>query len=72
LSKIEAGHLELERVEFDLEDVMDQAIELTAVKARAKGIVLLSRLSSSVATALVCDPIRQYCRVGLKSQQRKR
>jgi CheY-like chemotaxis protein/anti-sigma regulatory factor (Ser/Thr protein kinase) len=58
LSKIEAGHLELERVEFDLEDVVDQAIELTALKARAKGIVLLSRLSPGVASALVGDPTR--------------
>ena len=58
LSKIEAGHLELERVEFDLEDVVDQSIELTAVKARAKGVVLLSRLSPAVSTALMGDPTR--------------
>jgi PAS domain S-box-containing protein len=58
LSKIEAGHLELEQVEFDLEEMVDQAIELTAVKAHAKGIVLLCRLSPGVATALVGDPTR--------------
>jgi signal transduction histidine kinase/DNA-binding response OmpR family regulator len=58
LSKIEAGHLELERVEFDLEEVVDQAIELTAVKARAKGILLLSHLSPGVATFLMGDPAR--------------
>jgi signal transduction histidine kinase/DNA-binding response OmpR family regulator len=58
LSKIEAGHLELERVEFDLEEVVDQAVELTAVKARAKGILLLSHLSPGVATFLMGDPAR--------------
>jgi signal transduction histidine kinase/CheY-like chemotaxis protein len=58
LSKIEAGHLELERVEFDLEEVVDQAIELTAVKARAKGILLLSHLSPGVTTLLMGDPAR--------------
>jgi signal transduction histidine kinase len=58
LSKIEAGHLELERVEFDLEDVVDQAIELTAVKARAKGLLLLARLFPGVATSLIGDPTR--------------
>ncbi len=58
LSKIEAGHLELERAEFDLEEVVDQAIELTAVKARAKGIVLLSHLSPGVPTSLMGDPAR--------------
>ena len=58
LSKIEAGHLELEHVDFDLEDVVDQAIELTGVKTRAKGIVLMSHLSPGLATALVGDPTR--------------
>jgi signal transduction histidine kinase len=58
LSKIEAGNLELERIGFDLEEVMDSAIELTAVKARAKNIVLLSHLSPGVATSLVGDPTR--------------
>jgi two-component system sensor histidine kinase/response regulator len=58
LSKIEAGRLELEHVEFDLEDVVDQAIELTAVKARAKGIELLAHLPAGVATWLMGDPTR--------------
>ena len=58
LSKIEAGHLELERVEFDLEAVMHQAIELTAVKAQAKGIALLGHLAPNVPTCLIGDPGR--------------
>jgi PAS domain S-box-containing protein len=58
LSKIEAGHMELEHVDFDLEEVVDQAIELTGVKTRAKGIVLMSRLSPGLATTLMGDPGR--------------
>ena len=58
LSKIEAGHLELERVEFDLEETVDQVIELAAVKARAKGLVLMSHLLPGVATSLIGDPTR--------------
>jgi signal transduction histidine kinase len=58
LSKIEAGRLELEHVEFDLEDVVDQAIELTAVKSRAKGIGLLAHVPAGVATWLMGDPTR--------------
>ena len=58
LSKIEAGRLELEHVEFDLEEVVDQAIELTAVKARAKGIGLLAHLPAGVPTWLLGDPTR--------------
>jgi signal transduction histidine kinase/HPt (histidine-containing phosphotransfer) domain-containing protein len=58
LSKIEAGYLELERVEFNLEDVVDQVIELAAVKARAKGLILLSHLAPGVQTSLIGDPTR--------------
>jgi PAS domain S-box-containing protein len=58
LSKIEAGHLELEHVDFDLEDVIDQAIEITGVKTRAKGIGLMSRLPPGLVTSLVGDPTR--------------
>ncbi len=58
LSKIEAGHLELEQVDFNLEEVVDQAIELTAVKARGKGLHLFCRLSPGVPGILVGDPSR--------------
>ncbi|MBC7925007.1 MAG: PAS domain S-box protein [Bryobacteraceae bacterium] len=37
LSKIEGGHLELEHLDFDLEALVDEAIEITAVKTHAKG-----------------------------------
>ena len=58
LSKIEAGHLDFERVEFNLEEVIDFVIEITAEKARAKGIVVLSRLLPGVGTSLIGDPMR--------------
>ena len=58
LSKIEAGHLELEHVNFDLQEIVERAIELTGVKTRAKGLALLSRLSPGTATALRGDPNR--------------
>jgi two-component system sensor histidine kinase/response regulator len=57
-SKIESGHLELEHVDFDLEEVVDQAIELIGPKARAKGLSLMSRLVPGMATSLVGDPTR--------------
>ena len=58
LSKIEAGHFELEKIAFDLEDVVDRAMELTGPKAHAKGIALLSRISPGVHTSLLGDPAR--------------
>jgi PAS domain S-box-containing protein len=58
LSKIEAGHLEMEEVDFNLEESVDEAMELTGIKTRAKGLVLLSHLSPGLTTSLVGDPTR--------------
>jgi len=58
LSKIESGHLELERIEFDLEEEVDRVIELIAVTARSKGLLLLSHLLPGVPTRVVGDPTR--------------
>jgi CheY-like chemotaxis protein len=58
LATIEAGQLDLARVEFDLEELVDQAIELTAATASAKKLLLLSHLSPGLATALIGDPLR--------------
>ena len=37
-SKVEAGQIELENIEFNLADVVAEAIEISAVRARAKGL----------------------------------
>src|SRR6202522_476943 len=58
LSKIEAGHLEMEEVDFDLEELVDEVIALIGIKTRAKGLVLLPHLSRGLTTALVGDPTR--------------
>ncbi len=58
LSKIEAGHLELEHVEFDLEDVIDEVIALVAAKASAKRLNLMCHLSPDLKTSLIGDPAR--------------
>jgi two-component system sensor histidine kinase/response regulator len=58
LSKIEAGHLKLESIEFDPEEVVNQSIELTAVKAREKGLALLTHLQPGVASSVMGDPTR--------------
>lgn len=58
ISKIEAGHLELEQVEFDLESVIDESLELVGQKARSKGLNLLFRLMPGLTTSLIGDPTR--------------
>ncbi len=58
LSKIESGRLQLESLEFNLESIVDQAIDLVAATARAKRLTLLSRLEPGTALSLVGDPAR--------------
>jgi two-component system sensor histidine kinase/response regulator len=58
-SKIEAGKLDMERVPFELDTVLDSLAALLTVKAHEKeGIELLFRRSPEVPNALVGDPLR--------------
>jgi PAS domain S-box-containing protein len=57
-SKIEAGALDVESVEFDLEDVLDNLASLVTVKAEEKGLEILFRTEPDVPFHLVGDPLR--------------
>jgi CheY-like chemotaxis protein len=57
-SKIEAGKLSMERIDFRLEDVMDNLASLVGMKAEDKGLELLFSAPPDVPTALVGDPLR--------------
>jgi signal transduction histidine kinase/DNA-binding response OmpR family regulator len=58
LSKIEAGHLELESAVFDLEAVVVRTLELLSAKAQAKKIRLIHRIAPNMSTRLVGDANR--------------
>ena len=58
LSKIEAGHLELERVDFDVRDVCDQAVGLMSDAARRKRLELAVACHPDVPEILAGDPTR--------------
>jgi two-component system sensor histidine kinase EvgS len=58
LSKIEAERLELERVDFDLERVVEQAVTMLASRAEAKQLELNTAIDPAVPTGLVGDPTR--------------
>ncbi len=60
LSKVETGHIELESIDFDLNDVLEKAIEINAVRANEKGIELACYVSSDVPCSLVGDPNRLH------------
>ena len=58
ISKIEAGKLTIEKVPFELDEMLDHLSSLTGLKTDAKGLELIFRVGSSVPTRLVGDPLR--------------
>jgi PAS domain S-box-containing protein len=57
-SKIEAGKLEIESIDFRIEDVMDNLANLLGLKSEEKGVELMFDLRPEVPTALIGDPLR--------------
>ena len=57
-SKIDAGMLAVERIDFDLEKVIDNVTSLVGERAAAKGLELIVSLDAQVPLRLVGDPLR--------------
>ena len=57
-SKIEAGRLELEHHPFELHSCIEEALDLLAVKASEKGLVLVYDVEDSIPKILVSDVTR--------------
>ena len=57
-SKVEAGKLELERIEFGLRETVEQAIEICAMGAHAKGLELICAIDPAVPAKVCGDPTR--------------
>jgi two-component system, sensor histidine kinase and response regulator len=60
LSKVEVGHLELEAIDFDLNELLEKAIEILAMRANEKGLELAYRLSPDVQCAVIGDANRLH------------
>ncbi|MFN3872947.1 MAG: ATP-binding protein [Ignavibacterium sp.] len=58
LSKIEAGKIELEKLNFNLRKVVDQAVMVIHQKAREKGIKIIENLPHNDELNFVGDPTR--------------
>ncbi|UEG48669.1 PAS domain S-box protein [Ferruginibacter lapsinanis] len=59
LSKIEAGKLTLENIAFELNSVIDKAIQVMVHKAEEKGLILTANLfDDRVSKILIGDPYR--------------
>jgi len=57
-SKVEAGRLELERIEFGLRETVEQAVEICAARAHAKGLELACAVELEVPAKVRSDPTR--------------
>ena len=57
-SKIEAGRLELECIEFGLRETVEQAVEICAARAHAKGLELACDVGLDVPAKVRSDPMR--------------
>ncbi len=57
-SKVEAGKLDLEAADFDLERLLDNTSNLISEKCHAKGLELVFEVAPDVPPCLVGDPLR--------------
>ncbi len=57
-SKIEAGKMTVERIEFELEKVLDNVAALVIEKSAAKGLELMFDIDPAVPDFLIGDPVR--------------
>lgn len=58
LSKVEAGQLELESIDFNLHKVVEDTVQFLALKAHQKGLEVACHLAPDVPADLVGDPVR--------------
>lgn len=59
-SKVEAGKMELEEINFSLRDIVNQVVATLRHKAGEKGIEILSAVLPDVPDVLLGDPVRLY------------
>jgi PAS domain S-box-containing protein len=57
-SKIEAGKLDIEEIDFALDDIISSVTTLTGQRAHDKGIEFLANVPSSIPVNLIGDPMR--------------
>jgi PAS domain S-box-containing protein len=57
-SKIEAGKLDIETIDFRLDEVISSVTTLTAQKAHDKGLEFLAHVSPAIPEYLLGDPLR--------------
>ena len=57
-SKIEAGKMDIENINFEMNDVMDNLLNLISEKVRAKGLELIIAIDKKIPFTINGDPLR--------------
>ncbi|GIC76915.1 ATP-binding protein [Moritella sp. F3] len=57
-SKIEAGKLTIEKIEFNISDVLDEVADTIGLKAQERGLALRFEIDSSLPINFIGDPLR--------------
>ena len=55
-SKIEAGRMELEHIDFDLEQIIEQAVDMIALEAHKKDLYIATKISMEASITINGDP----------------
>ncbi len=58
VSKIEAGKIELEHIDFSIHEVVEQVKQMLQHKANESGIQLITDINSNVPEVVIGDPVR--------------
>jgi signal transduction histidine kinase len=58
ISKLEAGHFELEKIDLDLREIIEKTCEILALRAHKKGLELACRIIAGTPVKVVGDPLR--------------
>jgi CheY-like chemotaxis protein len=58
ISKLEAGHFTLEKIDFDLREITEKTCEIMALRAHKKGLELACHIQADTPVKLVGDPLR--------------
>ena len=58
LSKVEAGQLQLEPVEFDLSELIERACDVMSIRAHKKDLELACHIMPEVQVDVIGDPVR--------------
>ncbi|MCF2859971.1 response regulator [Pseudoalteromonas sp. SMS1] len=57
-SKIESGKLEVEQIDFSLQEVLDNVVNINVIRMQEKGLEMLLDIAPDVPISLIGDPLR--------------